>query len=110
MSHVCKARLLLLDAPPLDEKADLPEERILERCGIWPIVTTAEQLSDQAFMAALSACHVLLSWSKPVPAELLKRARNCLLVQIYGPGTGPARIDLEAARQLGIYVASLPNY
>jgi phosphoglycerate dehydrogenase-like enzyme len=47
-----------------------------------------------------------------VDAELIARAERCLVIVHLGPGCGPevARVDLEAARRAGIYVASVPDY
>ena len=100
--------LLALDAPP----APASEIEVLAANGFDGDLLEAPGLNEDAFEAALARATVLLTWRAPAEAALLERARRCLLLVHYGPGAGPgvARVDLEAARRLGIYVSSVPDY
>jgi D-3-phosphoglycerate dehydrogenase len=102
--------LLILDAPPLAEPEAMPERAALAAAHCDARIAFAEDLTPAEFEAALAEAEVILTQTRPLDAALLERAEQCLLVQTYGPGNGPARVDLDAARRLGIYVASLPDY
>lgn len=101
--------ILRLDAPPAPAA---PEGDVLAAAG-----TQAEFLdwgggASDADRQALARADFILTWHTPVDAALIAQARRCLLIIHYGLGSGrgTACVALEAARQAGIYVASLPDY
>ncbi len=101
--------ILILDAPPAPAAIELDVYRAQ---GIEVRLVEAAALDEAGLEAELARAAVIQTWRAPLPAGLLQRARGCLLVVRYGPGVAPAApvVDLEAARGLGIYVTSIPDY
>ncbi len=97
--------LLALDAPPAPGR---PEEEVLQPGS--PEARVIVGVEDEA--AEIGRADILLTWRRAVDAALLERAARCRLVLHYGPGAGAGvgRVDRDAARRLGIYVASIPDY
>ena len=73
---------------------------------------SAAGLTPAGRAEAIARADALLTWRTGIDAAMLNQAGRCLMALHYGPGTGPdvARIDLDEARRLGIYVASIPDY
>ncbi|MEN6627031.1 MAG: NAD(P)-dependent oxidoreductase [Candidatus Sumerlaeia bacterium] len=101
--------ILILDAPPAAVGAEL---EVYAACGVATRVVEAKSLSADELGAELAGATILQTWHAPVDAAILERARRCLMVVQYGPGAGPEAppIDMEAARRLGIYVTSIPDF
>mgnify|MGYP001601232336 CR=1 FL=1 len=98
-------RLLFLDAP-------LPEVAVRSMAVVS--ASEAETLSFGVTGAGdpLSDADAILTWRASIDGAIIARAERCLLIVVLGPGMGPRapKIDLEAARRVGIYVASVPDY
>jgi D-3-phosphoglycerate dehydrogenase len=106
---VAHPTVLVLDAPACP---GAPEAEVFEAESAEVSLVFAEDLDRDASDDTLSRADVILTWRVDLSADCLERARRCLLAAHYGPGAGPraARVDLETARRLGIYVASVPDY
>jgi D-3-phosphoglycerate dehydrogenase len=67
---------------------------------------------EQIDLSQLPGADAIVTWHASVDAEMIAHAEHCLVIVILGPGCGPhaPRVDLEAARRAGIYVASIPDY
>lgn len=111
---IARPTILILDAPDALNAPGpgAPEREVLAARGI-----DAELIDLGASGAALDPDHLaradfILTWRRAVDAAMLEQARRCLLVVHYGPGAGlgVARVALEAARRLGIYVTSVPDF
>lgn len=100
--------ILILDSPPAPIGAEL---EVYAANGVAVRVIDAAGLNADDFEAELARAWVLQTWRAPVDEAMLERARRCLLVVQYGPGGKHApEIDMEAARRLGIYVTSIPDF
>lgn len=103
-----ESTVLVLDAPPAAVGAEL---EVYAANGVAVRVVDAAEMGADEFESELARAAILQTWRAPVDAAMLERARRCLLVAQYGPGgkNAPA-IDMEAARRLGIYVTSIPDF
>jgi len=100
--------LLILDAPP--GPSDV-EEQVLRAGGLDPRVIGPDSGDSGAPTDRVSQADIVLTRTRPIDAEMIGRAERCLMLIHYGPGAGvhAARVDLDAARRAGIYVASIPD-
>ena len=100
--------LLILDAPP--GPSDV-EEQVLRAGGLDPNVIGPGVSDSGALTDAAARADIVLTRTRPIDAEMIGRAERCLMMIHYGPGAGAhtARVDLDAARRAGIYVASIPD-
>lgn len=75
----------------------------------YAIEHTQETVPDRAPAELVAACDAIILYHlMPLPASLLKAARNCKIV-VRG-GVGFDSVDLAAAGQLGIPVCNVPDY
>lgn len=98
--------VLALDAPPV---AEAPEPALFAAAGLQAEFIDA---AGSARPADIERADVLLTWRAPVDEALIRSARRCLVVLHYGPGSGRGvpPVDLEVARETGVYVASIPDF
>lgn len=101
--------LLILDAPPAEAAV---EQAVFASACLNLNVLVWDSRDRADLNELLPQADVIATWRADVDEAMLRRAGRCLLVMHYGPGAGHqvARVALEAARRLGIYVASAPNY
>jgi D-3-phosphoglycerate dehydrogenase len=97
-------KVLITDAeyPDVDEI----ERRILEEAGFE--VEVAQCRTAEQVIRAGRGASALLSQYSPITREVLKALPNVRVVCRYGVGVDT--IDLEAARDLGVWVANVPDY
>lgn len=98
--------VLALDAPPA---AEAPEPALFAAAGLDAEFIDAAGAPSPA---DIERADVILTWRAPVNETLVRAARRCLVVLHYGPGAGRGvpPVDLEAARETGVYVASIPDF
>lgn len=100
--------LLILDAPQV---AGDPETHPLEKAGLDPRIQVA---GGEGFDMdeALAQADAILTWRCDIDTGMIEKARRCQIIVHYGPGAGPdvAKVDHTAARRLGIYVTSIPDW
>lgn len=101
--------VLQLDAPPAGAA---PEPAVLATAGLLPVFLDWGGGASPGDEEALARADFILTWRTPVDEAMIRRARRCLVVIHTGPGAGRgvAPVALEAAREEGIYVASIPDY
>jgi D-3-phosphoglycerate dehydrogenase len=91
--------------------ADLERERgTLASVGASLVVGEPPLLDESALLAhhQISSAHALMVELAPISAAVLEAAANCRVVARYGVGLD--NIDLEAARERGIWVTNVPAY
>jgi D-3-phosphoglycerate dehydrogenase len=100
--------ILILDAPPAGGE---PERETLAAAGIEAELLAWGGGDAAADREALERADFILTWRVAVDEAMVRQARRCLAIFHYGPGAGRgvAPVALEAARQTGIYVASVPD-
>ncbi|GAB7189602.1 C-terminal binding protein [Kineococcus sp. NUM-3379] len=96
-------RVLVTDA----EYADLDLEReVLAAAGHELVVASCRTAAEVA--AAAAGADALLVQYAPVTAEVLDAAPSVRLVSRYGVGVDS--VDLDAARERGVWVCNVPDY
>jgi phosphoglycerate dehydrogenase-like enzyme len=94
--------VLFLDAP-------IPADEALSLAAAAGLAATPP---GAPWADALPTTHAILTWRAPVDAATVEAAKECRAIVILGAGAGPSapRVDREAARRAGIYVASIPDH
>lgn len=102
MTPITRPRIILLD--PLSESGRQRFAALVD--PVFELVMARSyDPGDQTQL--MESAHYAITGQVPVPAELLKRARQLRLLHKWGVGVD--NIDLEAARSAGIRVARLPG-
>jgi D-3-phosphoglycerate dehydrogenase / 2-oxoglutarate reductase len=84
------------------------EKEILSSIGADLVLAPADCLSEADVVSAASEADAILVREAPVTATVLGALSKCRIVSRYGVGVD--NIDLDAAREKGIYVSNVPDY
>ncbi len=96
-----------LNAVFADPKTDADFEWINRLEPVQSLHLLAPQKAgEDAFVSLLADADVIIAQGRSITAEHIRVAPNLKLIQRYG--TRPDGIDLEAARQAGVQVATMP--
>lgn len=82
------------------------EVRALRAVGAELVSVEGQHASE--IVAAAAECDALLVVSSRVPGDVIRQLTRCRIISRLGAGTD--RIDVDAATQLGIVVANVPDF
>jgi D-3-phosphoglycerate dehydrogenase len=82
------------------------EEKVLQSCGA--VLEIRDCITKQEIMEATSEAHAVLVNLQKYDADIINNMKNCRIIARYGIGYD--NVDLEAAKQKGIWVTNVPDY
>ncbi len=82
------------------------EEELYGKFGLSPVRIEAD--SPQEILEQAEDCVALFVVSSELPAEVIRRLRNCLVISRIGAGTD--KIDVATATEEGILVTNVPYF
>lgn len=99
-----KRTIVLLDVNYPDYKQ---EQKVLEGLNV-EFVVIDQTATKMELLRHLSSASAVMVREYPVTEELVKEMEQCKVIVRYGVGVD--NVDLQAAKQKGIYVVNVPDY
>jgi D-3-phosphoglycerate dehydrogenase len=99
-----KRKIVLLDVNYPDNKQ---EQKVLEGLNV-EFVVVDQTATESELLSHLSSASAVMVREYPVTEALVNEMEHCKVIVRYGVGVD--NIDLQAAKQKGIYVVNVPDY